>query len=362
MTTIRPKSSSLLEVAPPPGNNNNNNTKTTEQHIRPCLKTNGRYNKAATKSATTTTTTTTTSTDSEEDATTTTTSTTPIKINKKNAKKSSSFKTANVIEHYDALSLIVEDASCVAACMSKEEYKDQMLFGFNDREDDTEEEDSEQPLLLSTKDPNQLTMGYHLFPEEDDDNDEEDDGNMIWLVSNSCKKDNDDEEIVRNDNSKKRAFLVLWETFAGWITPEACEVVEYYRSNHENEEDLPRITVDTSDIGSSRCAGLMSILSLHLSKAIQELGLSDDELGGRRRIQHRLTLLLMRLDYTYPMVKLDQLVLWRVLTVIFVAIVTPERQEIMSKVALPECAVAAGLTGEEYHYLINSLFRSLSSE
>jgi hypothetical protein len=359
MTTIQPKSSPLLVVAPTTdsnNNNNNNNTKkTTKQHIRPCLKTNGRYNQATTKS---------TSTTSKEDATATTTTTTSIKVNEhNNPKKISSFKTANVIEHNDAPPLIVEDASCVAACMSKEEYVDQMLFGLDNRGDDTEEEESEQPLLLSTKDPNQLSMGYHLFPKEDSDIDEEgEDGNMNWLVSDTYDEDNDvDEEIVTSNNSKKRAFLVLWETFAGWITPEACEVVEFYRSNTNSEnEDLPRITVDTSDIGSSRCAGLMSILSLHLSKAIQELGLSDVEVLVRRRIQHRLTILLMRLDYTFPMVKLDQLVLWRLLTVIFVAIVTV--QEKRKVAALPESAVAAGLTSEEYHYLINSLFRSLSSE
>jgi hypothetical protein len=282
--------------------------------------------------------------------------------------------------------------------MPPEKVADQVMWDFlgNDDDDEEEEDDEEnestdeepvqdfiqqqqqqQQIMFTANEPNQLSMGYQVFPEDEEERNTSSDDKRVEDETNNKK------EI------KKRAFLKLWEALTGWMTPQAYEVVEYYYkksmyNNHktihpqqqlllppDEEIQLPpsHITVDTSDIGSSRCAGLMSILSLHLSKAIQELGLNDDAYTKdqhpcdvqqqfhflrRRTIEHRLTTLLLRFHYSAPMVNLDPSDLWLTLTIILVAIVTNPRQE-----EIPHSVLAAGLSNEEYRYLTNHLFSDL---
>jgi hypothetical protein len=341
------------------------------RNIRPSLKVDGRYGKAKTKAVTT---------DNPyptEDAASSTIVKRTIRDNPNSPPLS--FKNEHINERYSHNSkpcIFVEDSSCVAACMPSEEFTDRGLWNFLNDDDDEEgstdeeqiDDSAQQHAILTNNDPTQLSMGYHVFPEDDEE-------------ESTYSDENVDEEET-NKKEWKRAFLKLWEALVGWMTPQAYEVVEYYyyfktSMHHENntalllqlqqQEELqpppPNITVDTSDVGSSRCAGLMSILQLHLPKATQELGLNDNDDEDqrwdlqqqqqhvrRRIIQDRLTTLLLRFDYSAPMVNLDTPVLWRTLTIILVAIIANPRRE-----KTPESAIAAGLSKEEYYYLTNSL-------
>jgi len=348
------------------------------RHIRPSLKVDGRYGKATSKAVTTVI------QYPPEDVGTIVKRT--IRDNPNSPPLS--FKNEHINERYSHNSepiVFVEDSLCVAACMPPEDFTDQGLWNILEDDDDDEEEEEEEEssmdeeqiddsaqkhAILTNNAPTQLSMGYHVFPEDDEEEE----------VESTYSYDNVDEEET-NKKDKKRAFLKLWEALIEWMTPQAYEVVEYYydyqssmlngnnsalipqlQQQEELQPPQPNITVDTSDIGSSRCAGLMSILQLHLPKAIQELGLNDVDDNNyhrwdlqlqhkrRRIIQHRLTTLLLRFDYSAPMVNLETPILWRTLTIILVAIVTNPRRE-----KTPESAIAAGLSNEEYYYLTNSL-------
>ena len=116
---------------------------------------------------------------------------------------------------------------------------------------------------------------------------------------------------------------MLWQALSDWLTPEAVAWVnglekEYFvqqqqQQNDENanNKETSNIAaavvvssssdwapqVDRSDIGASRCAGLMAMIKLYLPTAMKELKRSEDL---RRIAERRLADLLRCFDYSMP--------------------------------------------------------------
>merc|ERR1712238_593785 len=83
-------------------------------------------------------------------------------------------------------------------------------------------------------------------------------------------------------------FMVLWNVLAKWITNEGVQMLRDCRSDlfpdtyigpvvkelSENHESSTQ-HLNSSDISLSRCAGLMSMLRLNMSKALSQLGYNE---------------------------------------------------------------------------------------
>lgn len=247
-------------------------------------------------------------------------------------------------------------------CITPEEFQQQSLNGMSSSEEEEEEEVfGDEDIVYydsSIMAPQETTQVKELdsFPFEDAsiDSDEEENGTILDLF---VEKPSDAyyEEQALPETTEKRAFSILWKAISNWITPEACEAALLFSSEENNSNITELLQVDTSDIGSSRCGGLMSMIKLHLSRAFLEIKLVDDT-TQQLLVERRLAVLFMRFDFTLPMVKLDS-AMWQALTVLFVDIVLPSTTESENEInIIPTSALAVGLSIEEYRYLTRSLF------
>jgi hypothetical protein len=233
---------------------------------------------------------------------------------------------------------------------------------------------------LATK----ISIGRDLFPDDDDSLDENGSANAEQSLheasGQSCALDmiSDDDNIFQgaSDNieptmeaPEPRAFLKIWQAVSGWVTPEATAAVKHFQlypltrmmtKMQDKEPVLDNLQFDTSDVGSSRCGGLMAMVRLHLGKSLDELDL--DKTIFRKTVQERIALLLMRFDYSEAIVKLDTQT-WRAMTTIFVSIVNGINLFPSSPASalLPKSVVAAGLVPDEYKYLSQSALLSFNS-
>ena len=199
------------------------------------------------------------------------------------------------------------------------------------------------------------------------DGDDNDDLMDLFMGGDDSDSDEEESDV---EPPEPRAFLKLWNVLSEWITPEAVLWLERLSANIDigsGEYDwAPQ--VDRSDIGASRCAGLMAMIKMNIPKCLAELGQPDDM---RRTAERRLADLLRTFDYSRPMAKLD-LRLWRAMTCILLdmVLVTPmssidlgaKKSSDTSKpqgLPLPAQVAAVGMSLEEYRYLTNSAIRSL---
>jgi hypothetical protein len=179
------------------------------------------------------------------------------------------------------------------------------------------------------------------FHEELDDSDDE-----------NTDPDDDDFFGIDNDNNEEvvesrppRAFLLLWNALAQWVTPQA---VEYCRACRDlpTADDAPEWTApyDSSDIGASRCAGLFSLLSMHTKSSLHDLGYAQG-LMTLRTVERRLLGLLRCFKYSQPMPKLSS-ALTKVLTCVLLGTVL---HSITTDV--PDSCQQLGMSPDEYYYL-----------
>ena len=214
-------------------------------------------------------------------------------------------------------------------------------------------------------------------PEDQDDHlNENETGFDVVDDDDSYHSDHDSEEEMR----PPRAFLVLWKVIAEWVTPEAVSYVQHLHKVTANSvgnglEEEPfsfhpdwQPQVDRSDIGASRCAGLMAIVHMHLSRCLDELGFKGDAtsfpqpLAGMERedifrlVKPRLANLLRSFDFSRPTPRLDT-AQSKALTCILLATVLPNERSkdpaADSKVVPISCA-SLGMTYDEYRYLSQS--------
>ena len=195
---------------------------------------------------------------------------------------------------------------------------------------------------------------FDIFASDGDDDDPvfsgcaSDDDNSLW-------SDHDD-ELEETIPPEPRAFIKLWETLSGWVTPEAVALIKDWTVG-ETVEVSPNWVpvVDTSEIAASRCAGLMALLNMHFPRCWKELGYSNEM---EKVAKHRVADLLRAFNYSRPTARLDT-ALWRAMTNVLICMVLPTKDDELTTFA--PAAKSVGLSIEEYVYLTKSCFVCLEA-
>ncbi len=173
-----------------------------------------------------------------------------------------------------------------------------------------------------------------------------------------------------------RPFMLLWNALSDWITYEAVAILRKHKSElFVSRDDECREAVslksksneEVSDIPISRCAGLMNMLKMNLTKSLDDLGYNGEDGYTRRIAEGRLSEFVQCFDFSKPMVKF-QTDMYRALTIVLLNIVLP-RHDIAyegqagiivkdetppNEILLPCPLSDIGITIEEYRYLVNS--------
>lgn len=209
-------------------------------------------------------------------------------------------------------------------------------------------------------------------------------------MSNFFNNDNnqDDEEeydyVIIDDQHHVRPFRVLWEILTRWATPSTVELgltyqrIQQYEqqtlqqnnddihehgggsSNNETTTTEPRNDVD---IGASRQAGIMSMLKMHVPRALAELQRIQQQRGvvNQKLVEQRLANLVRTFEPSVPAINLSTK-LWKGLTTILIAIACPNITVANDDSSvLPPSILVLNMTAAEYRYLTCSVYTSLCS-
>lgn len=166
-----------------------------------------------------------------------------------------------------------------------------------------------------------------------------------------------------------RAFRIISDAIAQWITPQAVAYVmkdihtnHQYHHNDDTDDDF-------DDVMATRCAGLMNMLKIHIPSCQNEIQKEYDNhtivtMMNERQMEKRLGDFLRCLDYRHPMPRLN-LAITRALTTIFMVNLiqpvsttttsTTDKQQ--QQVRVPESCLAVGMNADEYRYLTRSAIR-----
>lgn len=222
---------------------------------------------------------------------------------------------------------------------------------------------------------------------------------------NNDNNDQDEEEEEYDDvinDQHVRPFRVLWEILTRWATPSTVDLVLTYQriqqyeqqtlqqnddihhlggsssSTNENTATVPRNDVD---IGASRQAGIMSMIKMHVPRALAELqrikqrgevvvnvnnnnnnnNTSSEEkigLSNQKLVEQRLANLVRTFDPSVPAVNLSTK-LWKGLTTILISVAFFRSDD--NIVVLPPSILVLDMTAAEYRYLTCSVYTSLCS-
>jgi hypothetical protein len=162
----------------------------------------------------------------------------------------------------------------------------------------------------------------------------------------------EDQQVV--EEAQLRAFSLIWSSFLEWLTPEAVEWMARLEGTGENA-DKPLYSnnwtpqVDRSDIGASRCAGLMAMIKMYLPSSMEALKHPEDM---RRTAEHRIGDFLRTFDYSSEAPKLPTK-MWKAVTCILLDMVLLETRP-KSVESVPPTVEAVGITIDEYIYLTRS--------
>ena len=201
-----------------------------------------------------------------------------------------------------------------------------------------------------------------IFGDEEDDEEESDseEDAFLEMLMEQELEDDDDDHLEDVSEEQPRAFRKLWDALSDWITPEA---VEWMRRLETPGDDESRTfssnwtpQVDRSDVGASRCAGLMAMVKLYLPSSMRELKHSDDV---RRTAEKRLGDLLRTFDYSREAPKLE-VKLWKAMTCVLLDMVMIETR-VDALESLPPSVQAVGMALEEYKYLTRSGVQTFGS-
>ena len=188
----------------------------------------------------------------------------------------------------------------------------------------------------------------------------------------------DEDDSVGEPEPAPKSFILLWNAMSSWITPETTAQIQEWQVEQEAASPsavVPSSTLrqpyDLSDIGASRCGGLMSMIKMHLPRALEDLGYDKSNGHVRRLAQSRLANFVRTFDFSAASSPKFDSSLWRALTVVFVDICFP------SSVLYPDVAQKSqegatgqtpyaptsisqcGISASEYKYLVNSAMKSL---
>lgn len=230
--------------------------------------------------------------------------------------------------------------------------------------------------------------------EGSDGSDDDDDDLMEMLMEQNLDDDDDDDDDTERIH-QPRAFRKLWDALSSWTTPEAVEYMTQLENSKKDEKESNDeafvsttnqtvLQVDRSDIGASRCAGLMAMIKMYLPTGMKELNISIDM---KRTIEKRLGNLLRTFNYSQEAPKLD-VTMWKAMTCILLDIVVIETKmetkvpttttttttttitnnnnnnnsnnNVVTTSVLPSSAVTVGLTISEYQYITRSAIQTFS--
>lgn len=188
----------------------------------------------------------------------------------------------------------------------------------------------------------------------------------------------DDDDSVGEPEPAPKPFIQLWNAMSSWITPETAQILqEWDKDIVSGDADASALSsalrqpYDTSDIGASRCGGLMSMVKMNLPRALEELGFDRSDSHVRRLAGARLANFVRTFNYSDPMVKFDS-TLWKALTIVLVGICFPSSllypdvvdelsgNDNDGETSTPATIQQLGITVDEYRYLTKSALKSLS--
>mmetsp|Transcript_39607 Transcript_39607/g.95725 ORF Transcript_39607/g.95725 Transcript_39607/m.95725 type:complete len:524 (+) Transcript_39607:1-1572(+) len=191
--------------------------------------------------------------------------------------------------------------------------------------------------------------------EESDEDSEGEEEFLNFLMEQEMDADNDDYYQDDDDDvqeSAPRAFSLIWGALSRWWTPEAVEWMA--RLEKPLSVDTPLYgnnwspQVDRSDIGASRCAGLMAMVKMYLPSSMRELGFPQDL---QRTAESRIADWLRTFDYSAEAPKLP-VKMWKAISCILLDMVLVENRKTAEK--LPPSVAAVDISLDEYKYLTRS--------
>lgn len=163
------------------------------------------------------------------------------------------------------------EADLSFSVMTQEQYGEKMT------EIKREMEDERQDMYKMFLGSDNVFDGECSSAASDDDSDDDDE--FLEFLMETENYESDDEEV---EEAQPRAFSLVWNVLSLWLTPEAVEWMARLEGPGESS-DTPAfynnertLQVDKSDIGASRCAGLMAMIKMYLPSSMKELKYPDD--------------------------------------------------------------------------------------
>jgi hypothetical protein len=243
-----------------------------------------------------------------------------------------------------------------------EEERQQQLEVFMGRHDIFDDEENNESIEGGVD-------GVDGNDNDDDDNDD-DDALMELFMGADVEINNDDDNEERDNLMPEiRAFTLLWNALTDWMTHETVVWVKGLRDSHNNNikknahddnDDHRNNTTSTimsmdnewtpmfdlSDIGASRCAGVLAMIRLYLGRCMDELNQKTED---RRRAEKRLNDIMRTFDYTQENPKLTSSY-WKAMACILLDMVLIETRA-YPIVDIPFSVKAVGMTLVEFEYL-----------
>eukprot|EP00531_Pseudo-nitzschia_arenysensis_P018091 CAMPEP_0116126198 /NCGR_PEP_ID=MMETSP0329-20121206/6209_1 /TAXON_ID=697910 /ORGANISM="Pseudo-nitzschia arenysensis, Strain B593" /LENGTH=575 /DNA_ID=CAMNT_0003620275 /DNA_START=78 /DNA_END=1805 /DNA_ORIENTATION=- len=229
----------------------------------------------------------------------------------------------------------------------------------------------------------EVFMGkQNIFDDDDDesvegaldqDDDDDDDAVMELLLGSDIEDEDEEDEPERPLQVK--AFTLLWDALTNWMTHETVvwmKALQEKQNNNnqtmcdnnpatfglllgDNDDDDDKEwapMVDKSDIGASRCAGVLAMLRLYLGQCMDELG---HKVESRRKADKRLNDLMRTFDYSRENPKLSS-AHWKAMACILLDAVMIESRNHQDKLLvvqqqLPPSVAKVGMSSAEFEYL-----------
>ncbi|KAL3935419.1 MAG: hypothetical protein SGBAC_009058 [Bacillariaceae sp.] len=251
------------------------------------------------------------------------------------------------------------EADLSFSVMTQEHYGEKMTE--MKREIAQEQQDMYRMFMGNEKVFGDESSGDGEESDDDDDNSEEELQNLFMeqemdMDVDDYYQDDDDDEVDDSEqtNNTPRAFSLIWGALSRWWTPEA--VAWMARLENQSSADDGSLYgnnnwsphVDRSDIGASRCAGLMAMVKLYLPSSMSELSFPQEL---QRTAESRIGDWLRTFDYSAEAPKLP-VKMWRAISCMLLDMVLVESRKPVEK--LPPSVVAVGISLDEYKYLTRS--------